>query len=166
DSLKVFADQLVNAENAADRLRSDSIFIRLLVRTLKVKNSFYYPFDSLLTISRLYSPDSTFRIFTWQYKRDDYLFLQEGVIQMNQPDGSLKLFPLFDASMFTSKPLDSVSSRRDWIGAIYYKMLLKTYNGNKYYTLFGFDDYNKSSNKKWMEVLTFTPDGEPSFGEP
>ena len=94
------------------------------------------------------------------------MFLQEGAIQINEPDGSLKLFPLFDASMFTAKPLDSVRTRRNWIGAIYYRVILKTYEGKKYYTLLGFDDYSETSNKKWMEVLTFSPEGEPLFGGP
>lgn len=166
DSLKVFAYDIVNGESASGRFRSDSQFIRSLVRALKQPYSFYYPFDSLQTISRLYAPDSSFRIFTWQYKKDDFLFLQEGAIQMREPDGSLKLFPLFDASMFTGKPLDSVRTRRNWIGAIYYKIIEKSWEGKNYYTLLGFDDYSQTSNKKWMEVLTFSPEGEPMFGGP
>jgi hypothetical protein len=166
DSLKIFSFNIVNAEDPSDRFRADSQFVRSLVRTLKLPYSFYYPFDSLQTISRLYAPDSSFRIFTWQFKKDDFLYLQEGAIQINQPDGSLKLFPLFDASMFTAQPLDSVRTRRNWIGAIYYRMIMKTYQGKKYYTLLGFDDYNQTSNKKWMEVLTFNPQGEPQFGGP
>jgi hypothetical protein len=116
DSMKNFAFDIVNAESPEGRFRADSQFIRSLVRTLKQPYSFNYPFDSLQTISRLYAPDSSFRIFTWQFKKDDLMYLQEGAIQMKQPDGSLKLFPLFDASMFTSKPLDSVRTRRNWIG--------------------------------------------------
>jgi hypothetical protein len=166
DSLKVFANDIVNGESASSRFRSDSQFIRSLVRALKLPNSFYYPFDSLETISRLYSPDSAFRIFTWQYKKDDFLFLQEGAIQMRTPDGSLKLFPLFDVSMFTGKPLDSARTRQNWIGAIYYKIIEKTWEGQKYYTLLGFDDFSQTSNKKWMEVMTFSPQGEPVFGGP
>lgn len=167
DSLKVLADSLVNAESPATRLRADSQFIRTLVRSLKMKNSFHYPFDSLAGISRLYAPDSTFRIITWQYKKDDLIYLQEGAIQMNQPDGSLKLYPLFDASMFTAKPLDSVRTRRNWIGAIYYRIIEKSYQGVNYYTLLGFDDFTRNSNKKWMEVLTFSrSNGEPLFGGP
>ncbi|MGZ5255931.1 MAG: hypothetical protein ACXWCT_16095, partial [Flavitalea sp.] len=161
DSLKVFADSMINAVNAPERFRSDSNFIRGLVRALKIKNSFNYPFDSLLTISRLYAPDSSFRIFTWQMKKDEYVFLQKGAIQVRTQDGSLKLFPLFDASMFTGKPLDSVRTAKNWIGAIYYKVVLKEHNGKKYYTLLGFDDFTISSNKKWMEVLTFNNNGEP-----
>jgi hypothetical protein len=86
---------------------------------------------------------------------------------MNQPDGSLKLYPLFDISMFTAKPLDSVRTRRNWIGAIYYRIIEKSYQGINYYTLLGFDDFTRSSNKKWMEVLTFSrSNGEPLFGGP
>lgn len=154
---------MVFSEQAADRFRSDSIFTRTFVRALKVKNSFYFPFDSL-NISRLYSPDSTFRIFTWQLKKDEYVYLQKGAIQMNTPDGSLKLFPLFDYSMFTAKALDSVRTNRTWIGAIYYRIIQKEYNGKKYYTLLGFDDFSISSNKKWLEVLHFNENGEPLFG--
>jgi hypothetical protein len=166
DSLKGYAYNIVNAETAGQRFQADSQFIRSLVRGLRQPQSFYFPFDSLQTISRLYAPDSSFRIFTWQFKKDDYLYLQEGAIQVNQPDGSLKLFPLFDVSMFTGRPLDSVRSRRNWIGAIYYRIILKAWQGRKYYTLLGFDDYSVSSNKKWMEVLTFNSDGEPQFGGP
>lgn len=85
---------------------------------------------------------------------------------MKTPDGSLKLFPLFDASMFTGNPQDSVRNRTNWIGAIYYKIVMKEHAGKKYYTLLGFDDFSVSSNKKWLEVLTFNSNGEPVFGGP
>jgi hypothetical protein len=166
DTIKQFAYDIVNAETPETRFRADSQFIRSLVRILKMPYSFYYPFDSLQTISRLYAPDSSFRIFTWQFKKDNLLYLQEGAIQINQPDGSLKLYPLFDASMFTANALDSVRTRLNWIGAIYYRIIEKTWQGKNYYTLLGFDDYSETSNKKWMEVLTFTPEGEPRFGGP
>lgn len=166
DSLQLFADSMINAVNASKRFRSDSNFVKTFVRALKIKNSFYYPFDSLQTVSRLYAPDSSFRIFTWQLKKDAYFFLQKGAIQMKTPDGSLKLFPLFDASMFGGKPLDSVRNKDNWIGAIYYKIIEKTYKDRNYYTLLGFDDYSLGSNRKWMEVLTFDAKGEPRFGGP
>jgi hypothetical protein len=166
DAMKGYAYDIVNDSTPEGRFRADSNFIRSLVKALKLPYSFEYPFDSLQTVSRLYAPDSSFRIFTWQYKKDNLLYLQEGAIQMNQPDGSLKLFPLFDASMFTRDPLDSVRTRTNWIGAIYYRIVEKTWQNKKYYTLLGFDDYSETSNKKWMEVLTFTSEGEPRFGGP
>ena len=166
DSLKVFSDRMINAPEAPERFRADSIFIRGLVRGLRMRNSFYYPFDSLRTISHMYAPDSSFRIFTWQLKRDEYVYLQKGAIQLKTPDGSLKLYPLFDYSMYTGKPVDSIRNKDNWIGAIYYRMIMKEHKGKKYYTLLGFDDYNVSSNKKWMEILTFNDRQEPVFGGP
>lgn len=166
DSLKGYADSLVNAVHGSTRLRADSFLIRTLVRTLKIPNSFYYPFDGLESISRLYAPDSSFRILTWQYKNDEWIYLQQGAIQIRTPDGSLKLFPLHDVSMFSEKPMDSVRTNQNWIGAIYYRIIEKTWQGKNYYTLLGFDDFTETSNKKWMEVLTFGANGEPRFGGP
>ncbi|MBO9561982.1 MAG: hypothetical protein J7621_04380 [Niastella sp.] len=165
DSLKEFSARMVFDSITANRFRSDSQFVRTFVRALVTKNSFYYPFDSL-NISRLYAPDSSFRIFTWQMKKDEYVYHQKGAIQVPTKDGSLKLFPLFDASMFTKNPMDSVRNVRNWIGALYYRIIMKEYNGKKYYTLLGFDDFSVNSNKKWIEVLTFNQNGEPVFGGP
>ena len=113
DSLQQWSAAMVFGEEASDRFRSDSHFVRTLVRALRVKNSFYYPFDSL-NISRLYSPDSSFRIFTWQLKKDEYVYHQKGAIQMNTPDGSLKLIPLYDRSMFTVDPMARVRVDTNW----------------------------------------------------
>jgi len=165
DSLKRYSKAMVFSESPADRFRSDSNFVKTFVRALKMKNSFYYPFDSV-AISKLYSPDSTFRIFTWQMQKDEYVYLQRGAIQMKTADGSLKLFPLFDVSMFTKNPMDSIRDRNNWVGAIYYRVVMKNHNNKKYYTLLGFDDYSVASNKKWMDVLTFNDKGEPVFGGP
>jgi hypothetical protein len=163
DSLKNWSARMVFSEDAADRFRADSHFVRTLVRALQVKNSFYFSFDSL-NISRLYSPDSVFRIFTWQLKKDEYVYHQKGAIQVNTPDGSLKLIPLYDRSMFIRDPLKQVSADTNWIGAIYYKIILKEHEGRKYYTLLGFDDFSVASNKKWMDVMHFNEQGRPVFG--
>ena len=164
DSLMRYAYDIVNAPEASQRFRSDSIFIRMLVRALKTQNSFYYPFDSLQTISKLYAPDSSFRVFTWQVKKDEFVYIQRGAIQKRTEDGSLSLTPMHDVSMFTAKPLDSIRTAANWIGAIYYRIIEKSFQGRNIYTLLGYDSYNISSNKKWMEVLTFNQQGEPIFG--
>jgi hypothetical protein len=166
DSLQRYAEDIVNAPEAAERFRADSFFIRTLVRALKVPYSFYYPFDSLASISKLYAPDSSFRIFTWQVKKDEYIYIQRGAIQKRTADGSLRLIPLHDVSMFTARPDDSVRTAKNWIGAIYYRIIEKKDRGKNIYTLLGFDSYNVGSNKKWMEVLTFDEQGEPVFGGP
>jgi hypothetical protein len=164
DSLEILADSMINGQSPAKRFRSDSSFVRMLVRALLIKQSFNYKFSRLKTVSQQYPPDSSFRIFTWQLKKDEYMYLQKGAIQMRTPTGELKLIPLFDGSMYTSKPVDSVRGRNNWIGAIYYNIIQKTHAGKTYYTLLGYDDFSIASNRKWLEVLTFNAQGEPVFG--
>lgn len=166
DTLKVLAKDLITDSTTADRMRSDSLFIRTLVRTLHIRNSFYYPFDSVVGISKLYSPDSFFRIITWAIKYDEYYARQRGAIQLRTADGSLKLFPLRDCSEFTANPMDSVRTKDNWIGAVYYNMVKTEYKGKKYYTLFGYDYNSAMSSKKWIEVLSFNEKNEPVFGGP
>ena len=166
DTLKDYSFYLNTDSLPADRMISDSSFTKTLVRALQIKNSFYYPFDSVVGISKLYAPDTSFRIFTWVIAFDDYYVRQKGAIQFRTPDGSLKLLPLRDFSEFTTKPLDSVRTRSNWIGAMYYNIIKTQHKGKNYYTLFGFDNNSAMSSMKWIEVLTFNEKNEPIFGGP
>ena len=148
DSLKLYSEFMITDSLPEDRMISDSIFTRTLVRALQIKNSFYYPFDSVLGISKLYAPDTSFRIFTWNLQFDDYYSRQKGAIQLRTRDGSLKLIPLRDNSEFTDKADDSVRNRNNWIGAIYYNMIRTQHKGKNYYTLFGYDHNSVASSKK------------------
>ena len=163
DSLKLLSSQIVGGITAADRLNADSIFTKMLVRALKITNSFYYPFDSLVSISRLVPSDSSFKIFTWQMNVNDEITRQHGAIQLKTKDGSLKLFPLIDKSDNTKDIIDTVGNNFGWIGAVYYQLIEKQASGKNYYTLLGYDENNMSSNKKIVEVLTFDNDS-PVFG--
>ena len=83
---------------------------------------------------------------------------------MNTTDGSLKLFPLIDKSDIAKNPTDSVRGNLNWIGGIYYGLVMKVNKGKKYFTLFGYDDNDIISTKKWLDVLTFDNTGNPQFG--
>ncbi len=165
DSMKSYAFDIVNAREAAERFRADSIFTRMLVRALKEKHSFSYPFDSLQTISRLYAPDSSFRIFTWQLVQDETTFRRHGAIQMNTADGSLSLYPLLDKTQLVEDIQNAITNNEEWVGAIYYKIVQTSYLNKKFYTLFGYDENSFRSTKKRIEVLTFN-NGKPVFGGP
>lgn len=167
DSLKEFAQYLNTDETTEDRMYSDSIFTKTLIRALLLKNSFYYPFDSVLGVSNHYAPDTSFRIITWGviYGPDYRMYSQQrGAIQMRTADGSLKLYPLRDVSEFYDNPEDSIRNKSNWIGAVYYNMIKTVYKGKNYYTLFGFDPNSVQSSKKWIEVLSFNDKKEPVFG--
>ena len=71
DQIKNTAFTIVNGENYTERVSADSLFTKGLVRALKTPYSFNHKFDSLITVSTLFSPDSAFKIFTWQLLSED-----------------------------------------------------------------------------------------------
>jgi len=163
DSLKKVGLKIVQGRDAADRFFADSAFTRIFVRALKTRNSFNYAFDSIVNISKLYAPDSSFKIFTWQLMINENTIRQHGAIQMRTADGSLKVFPLIDKSDMITNQTDSISDNNAWMGAVYYKIIQKEYKGETFYTLLGFDENNIKSDKKIMDVLQFVK-GKPVFG--
>ena len=163
DSLKALSYEIIQGRTAESRFNADSQFTKILVRALKTKGSIHYPFDSLVTISKLSPKDSSFKIFTWQLVINDNLVRQHGAIQMKTNDGSLKLFPLIDKTTLIENPEDTIANNFGWVGAIYYQLVEKEAFGKNYYTLLGYDENNMSSNKKIIEILTFV-NGQPQFG--
>lgn len=164
DTLSRLADSMIDARDEMTRQAACYNFIKSLVRSLKTLGSFNYAFDSLQRISILTPDDLKFRIMTWGLRYDNGSYRYYGTIQMNDAD-ELKLFPLFDYSFFVQKPSDTITTAERWIGAIYYRMLpVKTSSGKTYYTLFGWDGNNSSSNIKLVEFLSFNSKGQPVFG--
>lgn len=163
DTLKLYADRIIAGQSMSIRFTNDSLFTRAFVKALKTPYSFYYPFDSLQTISKLYAPDSSFRIFTWQMVVSDNLTRQHGAIQMKTADGTLKIFPLIDKSDVTENIIDTAANNKGWIGAVYYRIIQKRSGNQNFYTLLGYDENNLKSNRKIIEVLSFQND-EPMFG--
>ncbi|GEP88644.1 hypothetical protein SAMN05660909_01114 [Chitinophaga terrae (ex Kim and Jung 2007)] len=164
DSLQYLSQEIFSGKGNDGRLQATDDFIPLLVRALKVKHSFRFPFDSLKTVSILYPQDSAFRIFTWALEKENGFYRHYGAIQMKTPDGQLKLFPLFDASDFMTNT-DTVTDNKSWYGCLYYNIIHKRYFNQDYYTLFGWDANNPRSQKKIAEMLTFK-NGAPVFGGP
>jgi hypothetical protein len=164
DTLKTTGLKIVQGVNPEDRFKADSIFTRIFVRALKTKNSFYFPFDSIINVSKIYAPDSTFRIYTWQLMINENVIRQHGAIQMRTEDGSVKLFALIDRSDNTKSMLDTIGDNNGWMGAVYYKIIQKEDNGKSIYSLFGFDENNIKSDKKILDVLEFV-EGKPNFGK-
>ncbi|PZP46635.1 MAG: hypothetical protein DI598_11865, partial [Pseudopedobacter saltans] len=81
--LRPLAEKIIFANTFETRLEANTDFVKNLVKTLELSNSFQYPFDSLQTISIENAPDNKFRIFTWELQKDDNYFRQYGAIQMN-----------------------------------------------------------------------------------
>jgi lipid-A-disaccharide synthase-like uncharacterized protein len=88
------------------------------------------------------------------------LYRYYGAIQMNTPQ--LLLFPLIDYAYDFSDAADSITNNRRWFGCIYYQVVQE----GKYYFLIGWSGNSLFSNKKVVDVLSFSAAGKPVFGAP
>lgn len=163
DSIDKLTLALLGAENDTIRFASCKFIIKKLVRALKIKNAFHYPFPKLQRISIQYPEDSAFRIFTWQLyvDKDDHRYY--GAIQMKGED--LKLIPLIDRSHSTPSPQKALLANTNWFGAIYYNIKMVETKTDKYYLLFGYDANTFFVKRKLIDVLRIKA-GKATFGAP
>lgn len=164
DTLKVLAHAILYEEIQENRYAACQRFIRTLTETLKVPNSFNYPFVEFQNISIVYPPDSSFRIFTWQLEvsKGDYRYY--GAIQMAQRD--LKLIPLIDRS-FQMEPMGiKPGPSQEWFGGVYYNLVPFKFQGRQHYLLFGYDSHTFAVRRKFMDVMSIGSDGSVIFTTP
>lgn len=163
DTLAYLSYKIVNDSLENNRFASVHKFIPTLVKALKNKNSFHYPFERLKSVSIQYPQDSTFRIFTWQVYVDKGIYHYYGAIQMNNED--LKLFPLRDRSGEVQAIEHQTLTADNWYGALYYNIKQFETRYGMHYALFGFDRLDFFNKVKLIDVLHF-PEGKPAFGAP
>ena len=142
-------------------------FFNLLQTTLFLDKSFDYPFDSLVSIAHLTAEDKKFRIFNWFIGKSDGTYEYFGIIQAwNDKENKYVLYNLKDNSDNIKNPETQLLEPQNWFGALYYKIIFNKYGGKKYYTLLGWDGNNYETQKKIIDVLTFTSKDKPVFGAP
>lgn len=163
DTLKQIGYTMLNDTSAGKRIDALHKLIPVMVRALKVPESFFYPFDSLNMISVLYAPDSNFRILTWQLHMGKGVFRYYGAIQMNSEN--LQMYPLFDVSDTIGFHSQAILDHNHWFGCLYYKILKHYYDGKYYYTLLGYDANDILAERKLIDVLWFD-ENRPKFGAP
>lgn len=164
DTLHRLSNGIVYDSFPADRKAACYAFIPRFVTALKLDNSFYYPFDSFETISKIYPKDSSFRIFTWQLQMPHGQFRYYGVIQMRST--KIKIFPLYDMRDTLSYQTQLITSNNNWYGCLYYNIIEKQVNERPVYTLFGYEAADYVTRRKVVDVLTFDNNGKPRFGAP
>ena len=165
DSLVVTADSMYDAFLPDTHIGYSERFAGQLIRTLKIPNSFYYPFDSLKKlINIIYADDNAFRMFNWEISPSRITRRYYGAIQM--PQEKLKLYGLIDYADETgSGAEDSILTNRKWFGALYYRIMPMDVQGRKVYTLFGYNSGSPLSNRKVLDAMTLDERGA-TFGAP
>ncbi len=165
DSLVATADSMYEAFIPDTRIGFSERFVKQLVRTLKIPNSYYYPFDTLKkVINIIYADDNSFKIFNWEITPGNITKRYYGAVQL--PQEKLKLYGLLDYSEEMGKGAeDSILTGGKWFGALYYRVLSTEFQGQKIYTLFGLNGGSQLTTRKVLDPMVITDKGV-RFGAP
>ena len=163
DSCMLYSKQLTTDLSDTEKININSKLSKLLKQLLTNPTSFDYPFDSLKTFGRLYAPDKSFRVITWNVTLNNSPYKYYGFIQVAK---SSKVFELTDRSDEITNPENSVLSAGKWYGAFYYKILKEKVDNRTYYTLLALQYHNLFITRKMIDILFFDEFGNPVFGAP
>ncbi len=170
-----------------DTRAKDSVnqqFIALWKAVLSHPEAFSYPFDSVVTVSDLCPPDSSFRIFTWQvvdFPRQVHEYYGLLVRRWRESKKSPWKVRVFELRAIPEVLEEEDVERRtltqdEWVGALYYHPRYSTHGvlaytgeaqvprGRKlvrekftFYVLLGWNGYDRRRNFKVVETLFFDP---------
>lgn len=175
DSLKHIQQKVFFSKKESGRFEANKQFLALWNEVLKDEKSMQYPFDSLkMDISLLMAPDKKFRIITWNILKEDQTHAFFGFIQVNnsktikkglfkkETNSQYEVYPLADKSATVKTPENYVSDPSKWFGMLYVDIIK---SDEDFYTLIAWDGNDKLTQRKFIDILSFKPDGTPVFGK-
>jgi len=167
DTLKVIAHRIMNAETEAEKELANNAFITNLKDVLKYDKSFDFPFDSLVTISRIRPSDRSFRIFNWLLKRDNGTYEYYAIVHYNNKKRKrYELITLTDNSNNIRNPEQADLDASNWYGGLIYDIIYTRRNGKKIYTILSWDGNDGYSTKKIIDIMYFSGKNKIKFGLP
>ncbi len=175
DSLQHIAQRVFLSKKEKNKFEANKQFLAIWNEVLKDEKSMQYPFDSLKNdVSLLMSPDKKFRIITWNILKEDQTHVFFGFIQVNNSKTVKKglfkkettpqydVFPLLDKSATIKTPENYVADPSKWFGMLYVDCIK---SDEEFYTLIAWDGNDKLTQRKFIDILYFKPDGTPVFGK-
>lgn len=191
--LKVWGNDILTHDSIEYKIALNERFIQRLKTVLKRSDSYDYPFDSLVTVSRLRPSDNSFRIFTWQIVDPNKNCRYFGLVQRKHYFGKnqhrIIVIELRD-NVDNNRTLEaSALTNGEWFGAIYYKPKyddygVLTYTGTffrqkaltpglkkekvKFYVLLGWNGHDDATQYKVIDVILFpkADSSKVNFGAP
>ena len=167
DTLKVIAYNIMNSETESERRLANNAFITNLTEVLNYEKSFKFPFDSLVTIAKIYADDQTFRIFNWLLKKENGSYEYYAIVHYhNKQKNRYEIIPLIDNSANIRNAEQKDLDAKNWYGGIYYQISQFKKAGRKYYTLLAWDGHDNYSTKKIIDIMYFAGKNKIKFGLP
>ncbi len=163
--ISILFDSLIKSGGDKVKMEVSQKIVSLFDHILLVDSSFYYPFDSLQNMGKIYSSDQLIRVYSWNIPLKNGMHKYVGYVQyLNKNSDGVHLVFLDNPSGVPPEN-DRDYDSANWYGALYYKILANECEGKVSYTLLGFRFNNFQTNTKIIEVMKVMED-EVHFGAP
>ena len=162
-----------NSRKEIDRIEANKKFIAAWDLIVSDKNILNYSFDSLNGVSILSPKNNKFKLITWNLNKDDGTHTFFGYLLINNSKRIKKgffkhetveayeHFKLLDKSWQIKNPETYIGSSDKWFGMLYTQLI----ECDDFYTLIAWDGNDKLTQRKFIDVLYFKPNGEAVFGK-
>jgi hypothetical protein len=162
-----------NSRKEIDRIEANKKFIAAWDIIVSDKNILNYSFDSLTGVSILSPKNNKFKLITWNLNKDDGTHTFFGYLLINNSKRIKKSFfkhetvetyehfKLLDKSWQIKNPETYIGTSDKWFGMLYTQLI----ECDDFFTLIGWDGNDKLTQRKFIDVLYFKPNGEAVFGK-
>lgn len=165
DSLMNLGEKIINGRSDFVRFEANEKFSELLMFMISHEKSVEIDFSSVRNLSVLGHENRDFRIFSWVVPRTDGSYECFGLtMAYNERNKKYVITELSDVKTEVTNAEKKQFRKGEWWGALYYEIIPIRSGGIHYFTLLGWDGKNAMSTRKIIDVLSFTPAGQPVFG--
>ncbi len=153
---------IIDAQNDEAKYKANKTYKIILKEIVNNPNSFNFSFDSLKDISILKA--NNLKVYNWVLPKVDGTFEYFALLQIKVSKGVYKTIELIDQSDQIKLPESKILTPQNWYGALYYKIIYNKKIGKNTYTILGWDGNDNLTNKKIIDVITVTGNGNVKLG--
>jgi hypothetical protein len=163
-------DSLYTLEDNPGRDSLNQAIINNFASILSGREGFYYRWNALPRVGKVYSEDDKLRVYTWYLQKSSGEYNYYGLLCYRQEGrrkkdpGSFVAMFLEDASDRIPEPEQATLNPGFWYGSVYYAIKTFTHRRNSWYALIGYDFNNPFSTKKLIEIVRVSKEGWVEFG--
>lgn len=166
--LQVLGDSILKGNSDSIRAASHSQFSILVDSILQLKGSEQLSMYQIKALSVLRSPDKKFILYNWmltsergnKYNYFGYINVYDEALK------SWKLTKLTEQEYADNQEAEVLRlNAQNWLGCIYYKIIIQQVKKKNYYLLLGWAPHTASSTRKIIETISFTQ-STVNFGVP
>lgn len=158
-------ENMRSSQGDSQKLEINTKVLGLFREMLSVDGSFYFPFDSLQYLGKIYSQDQALRIYSWNVPMMDGTHRYFGFVQYKTPGKQKYKVYFLDDSEGASLSEDDIYTTTNWYGALYYEIVKIECQGELFYTVLGFAFNNYLTSYKIIDIITLSND-KLSIGAP